>query len=371
ELESAVADLEKALKAYEHGYGWLANPAEMIDPLVYLGAISVLVGEPEKAEAYFVRAMNMPGRAVLPADVFPPNIQEVFEKVQNKYEESKKYSVKLISEPLGAEVYIDGRFAGTTPVLAEGLTAGRHLVRAGRDGYLPWGGAIRVSKERTRILKLKMRPAQRHAEFSARLRKLIRELMQGAPGVAAAEMGRFLGARELYLFWLSGPDTAVTLKGWKVTELDGRPAVAGIDEVLDTKSPSLEKSLDEIITRVLSLGTPEPVAGAEEAVGLGLDLGVEEEAAKRKGTESKEAAAGVTAEGEAKASPEKAAAEQVVEKTGPAAAPAERRPSWWAGLHRKWWFWTAVGVVVAGAAVGGYLGATAGTSGGGLVISLH
>jgi hypothetical protein len=43
------------------------------------------------------------------------------------------------------------------------------------------------------------------------------------------------------------------------------------------------------------------------------------------------------------------------EETNLRAALDEKKPS----LLRRWWFWTAAGVVVAGVAVGAYFGATA------------
>lgn len=53
-------------------------------------------------------------------------------------------AVFVDSQPRGARVEIDGRAAGTTPLLVSGLVAGAHLVRIEHDGYREWSTSVRI-----------------------------------------------------------------------------------------------------------------------------------------------------------------------------------------------------------------------------------
>jgi hypothetical protein len=56
------------------------------------------------------------------------------------------------SRPAGANVFVDGKLVGTTPVQLPALNAGEHVVRLERDGYRRWSSLIRVvASERNRV----------------------------------------------------------------------------------------------------------------------------------------------------------------------------------------------------------------------------
>jgi hypothetical protein len=56
------------------------------------------------------------------------------------------------SRPGGANVFLDNRLIGTTPLALENLTEGEHTVRLEREGYRPWISSVRVTGgERSRV----------------------------------------------------------------------------------------------------------------------------------------------------------------------------------------------------------------------------
>ena len=65
-------------------------------------------------------------------------------------------TVAVRSDPDGAAVYLDGRFAGRTPVTLERVQAGDHRVRVVKDGYLENGRIITVSAGRTAALQVRL-----------------------------------------------------------------------------------------------------------------------------------------------------------------------------------------------------------------------
>jgi len=56
------------------------------------------------------------------------------------------------SRPPGADVFVDGKLVGITPLVLARVDAGEHAVRLERDGYRRWSASVRiVSGERNRV----------------------------------------------------------------------------------------------------------------------------------------------------------------------------------------------------------------------------
>jgi protein kinase-like protein/PEGA domain-containing protein len=56
------------------------------------------------------------------------------------------------SRPSGANVYLDGRLVGVTPLSLSSIAAGEHAVRLERDGYQRWSSSVRiVAAEQNRV----------------------------------------------------------------------------------------------------------------------------------------------------------------------------------------------------------------------------
>jgi hypothetical protein len=61
-------------------------------------------------------------------------------------------SLQVDSRPKGAQVWMDGRLVGATPLLLPEVTAGAHAVRIELPGYRSWITSVAVSRgERARV----------------------------------------------------------------------------------------------------------------------------------------------------------------------------------------------------------------------------
>jgi len=61
-------------------------------------------------------------------------------------------TLTIESRPTGANVYLDGKLVGTTPLQLPEVAAGEHAVRLEHDGYRLWSSSVRViATERNRI----------------------------------------------------------------------------------------------------------------------------------------------------------------------------------------------------------------------------
>jgi len=60
--------------------------------------------------------------------------------------------LSINSSPKGAEVYLDDRYVGRTPLIMDRIEVGEHLVRVEQPGYQRWESTIQVNPERTAFL---------------------------------------------------------------------------------------------------------------------------------------------------------------------------------------------------------------------------
>jgi tetratricopeptide (TPR) repeat protein len=388
DLEQAQDKFKEALKKYEFGYGFMDKPAPLLECLMYLGATWVLVGEPEKAFKLFSRAQDLPGRKVLDPNLFPPNIQDIFNQAAERSQSLPRGTVTLVSTPLGAEIFVDETYRGGSPAKVDGLRAGVHLARARKDGYLPWGGKIRVAAGRHKQLRLKLLPARKQKGFSRHFRLLAAELIRNEPGDAVEKVGRFLGAGRVAAVAARGSAGAVELCGY-LCDLRGELKCASVKTSLDSREASFQSDLKAFCLNLLR-STPQAEVeepgggfaegaaaaaallektekGEEASEGMGLDLAASEEKAKPEG-DFPDATAEDLKEAEKKEKELEASLKQKKQEEEDKTA-----PSTWGYLSRQWWFWTAVGVVAAGAATGTYFLVSGGgeESTGNLVLNLH
>jgi len=53
-------------------------------------------------------------------------------------------TVKVVTEPAGAEVFVDGQPKGVSPLTIDGLSAGEHRVRVVKDGFVEHSNVVKV-----------------------------------------------------------------------------------------------------------------------------------------------------------------------------------------------------------------------------------
>jgi hypothetical protein len=83
-------------------------------------------------------AVNVPEPKAVPKE---PSMTRAPELVAGNKED--KGSIKLMSVPEGADVYVDNAFVGNAPATLK-LSAGKHTVKVSQDGYKAWTKEISV-----------------------------------------------------------------------------------------------------------------------------------------------------------------------------------------------------------------------------------
>jgi hypothetical protein len=69
-------------------------------------------------------------------------------------------AISVESQPAGAQVFVDGRPLGVTPLVGWELPAGSHVVRIDLDGYERWSTAVQVVTEKTVNVVMNLQPTR-------------------------------------------------------------------------------------------------------------------------------------------------------------------------------------------------------------------
>ena len=69
-------------------------------------------------------------------------------------------TISVVTQPDGAQVSVDGRYVGVTPLVNWELPAGSHVVRIEHEGCERWSGAVQAIAEKTVNVAVTLQPAR-------------------------------------------------------------------------------------------------------------------------------------------------------------------------------------------------------------------
>ncbi len=134
EHEDAAEQFESASGLFEKNFAHLDDPREYRGALLLLGSSLLKDGDKEQADRAFERA------AIVRADLGDADLSddaaEVFEAAKTRVRSRPLGGMQITSVPPNAEVYVDGRYKGVTPVTVAGLRKGKHFASVQKSGYV-------------------------------------------------------------------------------------------------------------------------------------------------------------------------------------------------------------------------------------------
>ncbi len=93
-----------------------------------------------------------------PKESAPPRVRRE-EPAATTREPAFVGSLTMVSNPAGAQVFLDGKPLGTAPVAAADLRAGSHVLRMDLDGYERWSAAVQVVTNKNVNITARMQPS--------------------------------------------------------------------------------------------------------------------------------------------------------------------------------------------------------------------
>jgi len=137
QVDKTLKKMKEALKDEQFCGPEIRDPSIFSDLHVFAGLAHLAQGNQDRAAEEFRQAVSHDPGLVLSQKRFPPDVVNSFNQAKRQLLSSQPTQVSIVSRPAGAEVYVDGRSQGTTPV-AVPLYPGRHFVRVELEGYSPW-----------------------------------------------------------------------------------------------------------------------------------------------------------------------------------------------------------------------------------------
>lgn len=306
ELDRAVDRLSYAIEQFDAAATVLEGPAELGEALLFLGASQTFAGKNRDARSTFRRLhIQMPQLEPDP-NVFPPDVVRRYAAASPRDRSDPRGVIQVDSDVPGALVEVDYLPRGRAPMAVQGLTIGVHVVRVTRPGSAPHVEVVRVRSARPAEVSAILETSEAGAgiyEGTAQV-KTSSEATVDEQGLSALVARLELSRIALVRVAPGGDATQVRLEVLVFDGTSGRRVMRG--EGPSSTAPSeLEASVAALVAGPFDAGLRAPEA-------------------------------------------------PVVQRTeeGERPAPVKHEEP---AIYTKWWFWTAVGVVVVGAAGGAYL----------------
>jgi len=68
-------------------------------------------------------------------------------------------ALSVVSDPEGAQVYLDGSLIGQTPLLREDLVPGNYNIELTMNGYEPYSDTVTINQDHTTTIEIAMEPS--------------------------------------------------------------------------------------------------------------------------------------------------------------------------------------------------------------------
>jgi len=292
EVEDASEQFESAARLMEKSFATLTDITEYRALLLRLGEARLATGDRRGAARAFEQAVIFRARgweAPLGADA-----TEALEKAREVIERRPTGAVSISTEPPHAEVWVNGRYSGISPLTVTSLTVGEHVVSVAKEGYARKTATIDCAGDELNATDITLDPARR------------KPLYDQLVGALRDEVSRTTGPRTGAVEATKGIGSLLLGEVGVVVSTSGPIERARVDLYL--VDPVSRRFLNRV-SKTLDISTRQKVAMVE-LVGHLLDIDY-----------------GVALGG----------------------SPVKPIDSYDGPLTSKWWFWSAIGVGTIGA----------------------
>ncbi|MGI5865370.1 MAG: PEGA domain-containing protein [Myxococcales bacterium] len=142
---AAAAAYRQALERYEEAAPLVADVNEVSDAHVALAVVHYLTGDDEVGERELANAIALTPKRTFPGEETSKLFAATVARVREKLLAAPTATLQIESIPAGAQVLIDGREMGRTPLTLRAIPPGKHLWRVLLPTSEPVGGLVQLS----------------------------------------------------------------------------------------------------------------------------------------------------------------------------------------------------------------------------------
>ncbi|MDI7267314.1 MAG: PEGA domain-containing protein [Myxococcota bacterium] len=208
DLDTATMRFQEVVAAFEDNpvLTGVAGTEPLARALVSLGTLAYLNGDELGCEEHFRTAHIMNPQVLPDADLFP-DVVDVHNRIAREMRGLAAGTLLVEAVPGGAEVWVDGVPRGPAPVRLD-VPPGRHVVAARAFGYAPGGAFVQVRARRTERAPISLSPLPGVGEAATAVAGLSSALLEGAGREIALlrSIADAVGARIVLLLWIMPND---------------------------------------------------------------------------------------------------------------------------------------------------------------------
>lgn len=223
---------EEALSRYQTAYDMLlASPGGADARLLGhaakgLGVAKLLTGTQQEAARLMRQSLLVYPTQSSVEYAYTPEAQEAFEQVVRDTAAEASGSIQLKTMPDGAEVFVGGKLQGYAPLTINNLTAGEHYVTVFADGHWKWAEFVSVPAGGTveRVVELAVAPSL--PVLQSTLKEVQRKWSAKGAGAAAENLKGAANADEVILLRIDKNKQGEFILDGFVSRLSGEVAPA-------------------------------------------------------------------------------------------------------------------------------------------------
>ena len=176
DLDVAEAQAKLAMSRYERFAAYVDDFKKVSETLMLLGAVHILRGDERQGTEALEQAINIYSLVEPDPRVFNPAMRAQFSQVAAKLASRPGGTLSVASTPGYAEVFVDGQFAGVTPVAVPNVSEGRHFVRLRKDGLRPAGKVMQIISRNETTDSAQLRPAPHFEAFDSLADRVVAQI---------------------------------------------------------------------------------------------------------------------------------------------------------------------------------------------------
>ena len=164
-LDECANTLEAAMQGYRQNAAHLHDISPAVDLLLLLGATERLRKRPKASGAAMHAALPLAPTASPDPTLYNPKLRARFEKLRDRLEKRALGTLTINSTPQNAEVFVNGRMVGVSPISLPKIAAGDHFIAVRKVGYATFGSVAKVHSDRETTLSARLAAAPSFGDF--------------------------------------------------------------------------------------------------------------------------------------------------------------------------------------------------------------
>ena len=157
DFDKAISELQKAIEL------GMNETADMVQARLYLGFAYMAKGKRIDAVVEFAKAINLDPELTLDPKIYSSKLVATF----NETKASLVDSLSVLSVPGDAEVFLDGKKVGVTPLKLNSVIAGDHKLIISKEYFVPKTLDIKVHKGEENRIQVELEKAELDVNISS------------------------------------------------------------------------------------------------------------------------------------------------------------------------------------------------------------